>query len=697
MKQPAPPRRRIRETARLLERVKGREGLEWEVVLIESGLSANGNLYPEDALRRAAPLFEGVKAFADHATRMEIQERPERSVEDIVGWFEAPRFEGGGIRALFKLSPAAGRLRDLLIDAWERGKRDIVGFSIDALAQCEPRRTAEGEVIEVKEIVKVFSVDMVTDPAAGGAVLRLVAADRPAAVNQEEETMKERLLALLEKVDPNRSVSEEATEEHLLGEIEQAIAVKWPEEDRADASPQGDPGSSPEARVHEARLAGCQAVLESRLPASGLPQPVQSAIRRDFDSRVFETPELVARIAEDRKVWAAVEQSGHVRGLGLGIEAGDDPRDKLGSALDGFFAGRDIDGVSRFRSFREAYRKVTGDWGDAYQILQETYPHHMSERTGSSPRLREAALRKIRESLSTSGWAEILGDSITRRMIAEYNLPGLTDWRKIVSDITSVSDFRTQRRMRMGGYGVLPAVAERGTYQALTSPGDEEVTYAATKRGGTDDLTIEMIANDDVGAIRRIPMRLGRAAAITLYRFAFDFIEDNPTLDYDSTALFHANHNNLGSSALSSAELDAARTAMRSQAAFGAATEILGIVPRFLLVPNELEHLAWRLATSSAYVNTGENATTPNLYQSMEVIVVDYWTDAGDWTVVCDPALCPTVEIGFFEGREDPELFVQDAPSVGSVFDSDVITYKIRHIYGGDVLDHRGMYKSVVA
>jgi len=40
---------------------------------------------------------------------------------------------------------------------------------------------------------------------------------------------------------------------------------------------------------------------------------------------------------------------------------------------------------------------------------------------------------------------------------------------------------------------------------------------------------------------------------------------------------------------------------------------------------------------------------------------------------------------------------VQDNPTVGSLFASDKITYKIRHIYGGAVTDFRGLYKAVVA
>ena len=54
------------------------------------------------------------------------------------------------------------------------------------------------------------------------------------------------------------------------------------------------------------------------------------------------------------------------------------------------------------------------------------------------------------------------------------------------------------------------------------------------------------------------------------------------------------------------------------------------------------------------------------------------------------------IEIGFLDGNEEPELFVQDNPTSGSVFTNDQITYKIRHIYGGAVIDYRAFQGSVV-
>jgi hypothetical protein len=57
------------------------------------------------------------------------------------------------------------------------------------------------------------------------------------------------------------------------------------------------------------------------------------------------------------------------------------------------------------------------------------------------------------------------------------------------------------------------------------------------------------------------------------------------------------------------------------------------------------------------------------------------------------------LEIGFLDGREEPELFIQDMPNTGSMFSNDKLTYKLRHIYGGGVLvdGEKAATKAVVA
>jgi len=72
---------------------------------------------------------------------------------------------------------------------------------------------------------------------------------------------------------------------------------------------------------------------------------------------------------------------------------------------------------------------------------------------------------------------------------------------------------------------------------------------------------------------------------------------------------------------------------------------------------------------------------------------VDYWTDATRWFLVADTNLVPTIEVGFLDGKEEPELFSL-AENTGSAFSADKVVWKIRHVYGAGILDHRGLYTS---
>jgi len=206
---------------------------------------------------------------------------------------------------------------------------------------------------------------------------------------------------------------------------------------------------------------------------------------------------------------------------------------------------------------------------------------------------------------------------------------------------------------------------------------------------------MEAIANDDLGALRAIPSRLADAAAQTLHDFIWTFLTGNG-LVFDGVALFAAGHgtNTAATSALSASTLAVARKVMRQQARYGAASQKLNIVPKFLLVPADLEDTAFRLCTSAVAVTaSGFNATEPNIHQGMIPIVDPWLSDTNDWFVVADPATCPTIELSYFNGRAEPELFVQDMTNVGTMFTNDQLTYKVRHAYGAAVIDWRSFYR----
>ena len=49
-------------------------------------------------------------------------------------------------------------------------------------------------------------------------------------------------------------------------------------------------------------------------------------------------------------------------------------------------------------------------------------------------------------------------------------------------------------------------------------------------------------------------------------------------------------------------------------------------------------------------------------------IAVPNWTDTNDWYLMADPAQIEGIELGFLNGRQEPEILVQDNQTAGTVF-----------------------------
>jgi len=142
---------------------------EYEIVAITAG-TGNGWKFTPAVLQSSAPLWEGVFCFVDHALGS-------RSIRDIAGVLKGARYDEGlkGIRATLKpFGPAVEMLQTLaepLIsqpegkDAAESGGEAAkIGFSADL--------SFMGSNHKVDEILRVFSVDLVVNPARGGKFMR---------------------------------------------------------------------------------------------------------------------------------------------------------------------------------------------------------------------------------------------------------------------------------------------------------------------------------------------------------------------------------------------------------------------------------------------------------------------------------------------------------------------------------------------
>lgn len=654
---------------------KDDEGLRWDVRVIRAGASVNGNYYSDAALKEAVAMFEGAKVYAlSDAEHLALKPK---SVKDVCGWLSKPRFvEGksadtGEILAELHMVESAA-IRPVLVDAWKRGKKDLMALSVDLKGRTRVREVGSRRLREAAAITKVISVDVVTEPSAGGAFVRLAEAV------QETDPMRDRLIAkiktapkTLAKIADIQALTDEQLEQHYteaVAELTDPEPAKKAEPVKADATP-----------LDAVRLAEARMRARNVVTASVLPDFAKSKVHAQLDAIENFTEADAERLVKSERDYLAqigrFAESGKVRMAefdeGARVE---DRRKKIDQMLDDFFQMK-----RGAHSFKEAYIEITGD----------RYVTGLVANCDRS-RLRELdAEHRFAEALDTTTLGNVLGAALRRKMIQDYGAMVQWDtWRKIASSVP-VMDFRTHEITRMGGYGNLPAVAQGAAYTALTSPTDEKATYAPSKRGGIETVTLEAIKNDDVRAIAEIPKRLALAAKRTLYEFVYDFIRTNPTL-YDSLAFFHASHNNLQVTALDATSFAVQRLAMLKQAEAGS-TKRLGIRPASLLVPVDLQETGYNLFQRQ----TNNDPTFVNA-QVVEVIPVIYWTDTNDWALVASPNECPGIEIGFLDGQEEPDLFQQDMPQVGSLFSNDQITMKIRHIYGGQVHNFRCATKNVV-
>jgi len=71
----------------------------------------------------------------------------------------------------------------------------------------------------------------------------------------------------------------------------------------------------------------------------------------------------------------------------------------------------------------------------------------------------------------------------------------------------------------------------------------------------------------------------------------------------------------------------------------------------------------------------------------VEPISVAQFTDVTDYYLLCAPSDIESIEVGFVNGREEPELLLQDRPDAGQVFTNDQMSFKVRWEFGGGWLD----------
>ena len=618
----------------------------FEIVCITAG-TGNGWEFSADVLRAAVPLFDGVQCFIDHIPMDSVDGH---SVRDCAGLISNPVFdeELQGITAkLTPFGPSGDLLKETLAEILAAEGTDTkIGFSADLAFNCE------GNV--VTEIVKIFSVDLVVDPARGGAVLRaLNSALQKREIAKMRGQMKndQRAIEALKKENENNAV--------LKAEAAKARAL---------------------------RAEMCKHVLDTSLGnATDIPLPIRDQIRSQFANRIFEPDELNKAISDGRELYAKLTAGQSVRGIGGAVSAMYSSHDQIVAAVHDLLGAKrpkELESlrVDKLSGIRELYVLMTGDRDfhggfDAQRAQFAT--------TADLP----GVLANVLNKLIAQRWDE-LGAS------------GYRWWEKIVT-VEHFENLQDITGILVGEVNMLPSVAEGTAYTPLGVV-DSPETGSWNKYGAYIGLTIEMFERDDTMKLRQYPFKLATAGLRRISNLVAQVFLANSGIGpamADTYKVFDAtHHNNLGTSALSAAAWEAASQAIWEQemlAPNGVTGPKQAVDARYLIVPRGLRLAAQRILYPSLVYEA--NITSENLQRGQfgDVIVCPEFSDPTDWAAVADPGIAPAIFIGERFGLM-PEIYIADNQVTGALFTHDEVRVKARHFLNVLVADYRPLYKSNV-
>lgn len=236
-------------------------------------------------------------------------------------------------------------------------------------------------------------------------------------------------------------------------------------------------------------------------------------------------------------------------------------------------------------------------------------------------------------------------------LVNKFLLAGFTsveDSWKNISAVRSVSDFKNINLLRLNGSFKFQKVGAAGELK-VAQGSDTKRSVSADTWGIQTSLTRQDIINDDANALSQIPQRIGRGAALSLNEAIWaEFEASNSTYFQKATAG--------AGNALSLSSLKAAATAWRRLT--DPDGNPLGIVPRVLLVPPELELTAAELMTSALLIS-GNTTAAPNanvLQGRYKVVTSAYLTSSTTWWLMADAMDLPALDVVFLNGQQVPTI-----------------------------------------
>lgn len=290
--------------------------------------------------------------------------------------------------------------------------------------------------------------------------------------------------------------------------------------------------------------------------------------------------------------------------------------------------------------------------------------------------------------MTVSDFPSLMSNVANKRLRMGYEEnPGT--YRRWARRAPNLPDFKSVQVTQFSAMPDLLQTNEHGEFK-YGSVSDGAVSYNLVTYGRILPFTRQAMINDDLRAFDRILTGFGASAARLENRTVYAQITSNPTM-VDGVALFHASHGNLaGAGAIDVTTLGAGRKAMRKQK--GLQNEELNLAPSYLLVPTDLEQVAYQY-TSANYVP----ATPGNINEfraggrtALEPIIEPILdaASASQWYLAAANSQVDTVEYAYLDGAEG----VVTDMEVG--FEVDGVAIKARLDFVAKVIDYRGLFRN---
>jgi hypothetical protein len=650
---------------------------EFEILAITAG-DGNGWKFSADSLQRSVPLWDGIQTFIDHHWFG-------NSVHDLAGVCHSPKWDENsqGIKLQLRpIGPAAPVLVEMgkQMLTLEKSSRPDVGFSADISF------SAKGK--DVQEILRVFSVDLVVNPARGGEFIRQI-------YQKFQQSGKD--LIHMANLETEKLTTQAPAQEPLPGveRVQQRIETdKKAVETLLNVQGKIAELESEAEKARALRVQMCGQFLESALTAAKLPAPVTERLRKQFAGKLFEADELTSAVEDSRAMLSELTGASTVQGPR--IHSVFDSRDKLQAAADDLLgAPRDKEleklAVAKLSGIRELYLMLTGDY--------DLHGGYDAQRA---------------QFATTADFTGLVKNALNKIVVNTWDQLGKAgyDWWSRVVRTEHFNSLQSITGTLVGTVGSLPAVSEGGEYTELVI-GDSPETADFVKYGGYIPLTLELIDRDESRKLAAYPRELAAAGLRKISSLVAAIFTANagvgPTMA-DTGALFNntavttaGGHANLLTTALSAGEWDTVSAAVYNQpmliknssGLYGTGPR-MAINPRFLLVPRALQLTAMKILYPT--LENAANIYSENMQRGQpgDVITVPEWTDAKDWAAVCDPLIAPAIFVGERFGIM-PEIFIAGDNLSPAVFTNDEHRLKVRHFLACWVNDFRPLHKSNVA